>query len=268
MAYDKVIDSAKLNGAMTATADAIRGKTGGTTQIPWNESTGFASAVSAISATATEDLTDVLDEQEEKLNELITILDGKASGGGGVLSGYSLCDYIQFSDGQFVDTGIFGNQDIQIGTSFVWESSTQCHLYGCVSTNNTASITAYMGGAWRFGNKSANKTISSKNEFLPYSSLVNKTTVAITGNSTSISDVNDFETVGTLLVGGARTSDGSLPSSGFTGKVFHFRLWQNDVQVLNLVPVVSADGVYRFFDTVSKKFFDSVTDTPLSGGNL
>lgn len=48
MAYDKVIDSAKLDSAMTATADAIRGKTGGTAQIPWNESTGFASAVEAI----------------------------------------------------------------------------------------------------------------------------------------------------------------------------------------------------------------------------
>lgn len=48
MAYDKVIDSSKLNSAMTATANAIRGKTGGTSQIAWNESTGFASAVETI----------------------------------------------------------------------------------------------------------------------------------------------------------------------------------------------------------------------------
>lgn len=48
MAYDKVIDSSKLNAALTATANAIRGKTGGTAQIPWNESTGFASAVGEI----------------------------------------------------------------------------------------------------------------------------------------------------------------------------------------------------------------------------
>lgn len=48
MAHDKLIDSAKLDGAMTATADAIRGKTGKTADIPWNESTGFASEIASI----------------------------------------------------------------------------------------------------------------------------------------------------------------------------------------------------------------------------
>lgn len=247
-------------------ADAVREKTSLTEKMTPDE---IIINIRGISGGQTsEDLTDVLDTQEAKLNELLTILDGKATGGGGVLSGYTLCDYIQFTGKQYIDTGIKGNQNTQICASFVWENTTQCHLYGCTSTNNTASITAYMGGAWRFGNKSSNKTLSSKSVLLPYSSLVNKTTIGILGSATAISSVNDFETVGTLLVGGARTSDGSLPTSGFMGKVFHFRLWENDEQVLNLVPVVSDDGVYRFFDTISKTFFDSVSDTPLNGGNL
>ncbi len=50
MAYDKVIDSAKLDSAMTATADAIRAKTGGSDTLPWDMDTGFASAVEAIEA--------------------------------------------------------------------------------------------------------------------------------------------------------------------------------------------------------------------------
>lgn len=45
MALDKVIDSAKLDGALTATADAIRAKTGGTSKIIWNETTGFSDAI-------------------------------------------------------------------------------------------------------------------------------------------------------------------------------------------------------------------------------
>lgn len=85
MAYDKIVDSAKLDTAMTATANAIRGKTGGTDQIAWDETTGFASAVSGIEATEAENLTDVLDSQEAKLNELLDILDSKASGGGAVV---------------------------------------------------------------------------------------------------------------------------------------------------------------------------------------
>lgn len=48
MAYDKVIDSTKLDSAMTATANAIRAKTGGTANLEWNESTGFKNAVEAI----------------------------------------------------------------------------------------------------------------------------------------------------------------------------------------------------------------------------
>lgn len=50
MALDKVIDSAKLDAAITATADAIRLKAGTTEKFPWEETTGFAAAVEAIPA--------------------------------------------------------------------------------------------------------------------------------------------------------------------------------------------------------------------------
>lgn len=49
MALDKLVDSTQLDGAMTATANAIRGKTGGSSQIAWDASTGFANEVSGIS---------------------------------------------------------------------------------------------------------------------------------------------------------------------------------------------------------------------------
>lgn len=48
MAFDKVVDSAKLNSAMSVTADAIRGKTGSTDSITWDESIGFADAIRGI----------------------------------------------------------------------------------------------------------------------------------------------------------------------------------------------------------------------------
>lgn len=53
MAFDKVIDSAKLDGAITATADAIREKAGITDKLEWNQETGFAEAISAISVDST-----------------------------------------------------------------------------------------------------------------------------------------------------------------------------------------------------------------------
>ena len=50
MAYDKVVDSAALDAAMTYTANRIRNKTGGTDQISWDSAKGFGDAVDAISS--------------------------------------------------------------------------------------------------------------------------------------------------------------------------------------------------------------------------
>lgn len=50
MAFDKVIDSTKLEAGMTATAEAIRAKTGSKSPIAWDNETGFKTAVEVISS--------------------------------------------------------------------------------------------------------------------------------------------------------------------------------------------------------------------------
>ena len=50
MAYDTVIDKAQLEGAITASANAIREKTGDTALIEWLSDKGFAEAIAAIKA--------------------------------------------------------------------------------------------------------------------------------------------------------------------------------------------------------------------------
>lgn len=52
MAYDKLVDSAQLDGALTATADAIRAKTSDTAPIAWDADDGFAAAVEGIADSA------------------------------------------------------------------------------------------------------------------------------------------------------------------------------------------------------------------------
>ena len=202
--------------------------------------------------------------------DIVVTASGGGGGGGesGLPAGYRRVDYIQFSGNQLVDTGVIGTQETQIWASFTWESTTRRHLYGCSSADNTKSITSYMNGSWRFGNKYASKSFGTKNPMLPYSVLMNKTTIGVTNSVSTISGVNDFETVGTLLLGGARDSDATLPSVGITGKVYRFCLWQGGTLMLNFIPVVSADGDYKFYDTVSGALFASITDTPLDGGDL
>lgn len=198
---------------------------------------------------------------------VVTAVGGGVGGGGELPEGYKRCDYIQFGGKSWIDTGIIGNQDTQICTSFTWENTTQRQLFGCASSDNTKSITSYMNGTWRFGNKSGTKSFSSKDPMLPYTALVNKTKINLVHSATNISGVTDFETVGTLLLGGARDSDGTDPSVGIYGKVFYFYVWQGDEQVLKLVPVTNGE-IFRFWDVISEEFFDSVTSAPLEGGNL
>lgn len=50
MAFDKVIDSAQLDAAMSYTANRIRNKTGDINQIMWDSAKGFGDAVDAISS--------------------------------------------------------------------------------------------------------------------------------------------------------------------------------------------------------------------------
>ena len=196
---------------------------------------------------------------------------GTMTGGGGggdpnLPTGYTRCDYIQFTGTQIVDTGVICNQDSKIQLAFTREKSTQHYVFGVSSSGNTASVTAYLGGNFRFGNKSATKTPNTNADMI-YSAVLSSSEITISDSKTSITDTNAFETVGTLLIGTCRSASGAVGGAQFAGKVIYFSIKQGGTQVLKLIPVT--DGTtYRFYDTVSGTFFDSVTDTPLDGGNL
>lgn len=222
---------------LVAVADAVRGKTGGTDALTLDDMPGA-----------------------------IAGLEGTVSFPG-LPEGYARCGYIQFTDAQIVDTGIVCTEDTKIRVVFMRELDTMHYMFGVASSGNTASVTAYLGGSWRFGNKSANKSpyVTTSDDFV-YTGILDSSQISITNSKTAISGVPAFETVGTLLLGSCRSSDGTLGTPQFEGKIFQFEMWSGSEQVLNLLPVVSFEGVYRFWDSVSGRFFDSITDVPLAGG--
>lgn len=200
--------------------------------------------------------------------DIVITATGGGGGDAGLPDGYRRADYIRFTGKQVVDTRIICDQNTKIQTYFTRASSTQEYLYGVASSGNTASVTAYLGGSWRFGNKAVSKPCSTINEKLGYAAYVDASTISVSGSVSAISGVNAFETVGSLLIGSCRSASGDVGAAQFDGTMSFFAMWRGEEQVLKLVPVVSADGVYRFFDMVSKSFFDTMTDTPLEGGNL
>jgi hypothetical protein len=165
-----------------------------------------------------------------------------------------------------VDTGIVCNQSSTINVHFSRDASGSVYLYGVASSDNKKSVTAYLGGNWRFG--SAYGSISPiTNDKLIYTSIQSRTGVVCTAGNRTYSEVTDFEAVGSLIIGGSRNSDGSVGVASYIGKIFLFEMWNGEEQVLKLVPVT--DGtVYRFWDMVGQKFHDSITSTPLGGGDF
>ena len=218
-------------------------------------------------------LDEELTEQDALIEQIKAALQGKAAGGGGdsgLPAGYARADYIRFTGEQIVDTGIVCTQNTKIRMLFTRDSDDSMYMYGVVNSGNTASVTAYMtssGGSWRFGNKYSAKDIVA-NEELVQTAIVTKTGFIRADDTASISGVNDFETIGSLTIGAVRNADGTVATAQFIGKILSFEMWDGSTKVLKLVPVVSTDGVYRFYDEVSGTFFDSITDTPLEGGNL
>lgn len=177
---------------------------------------------------------------------------------------YTRVSYIQFTGEQTIDTGIICNQDTKLKVVFTREKSAQHYLFGVASSDNTASVTAYLGGSWRFGNKANTKTLTT-NEDMVYSGVLDSSQMTITGSKTTISGVNDFETIGSLLIGTCRSASGNVGSPQFLGKIYSIEMWEGTEQVLKLIPMVNKEGVYGFWDDVSETFLTSITDTPLQG---
>lgn len=178
--------------------------------------------------------------------------------------GWWRCDYILLTGAQIIDTDRICTRKTRIRVDFTRERSTQHFLYGVASSDNTASVTAYLGAIWRFGNKATTKTITTRSDMV-YSAIVSSSETTITGSTSSLSSVNEFETVGSLLIGTCRSASGAVGDPQFEGKIMRFQMDDEDEPVLNLIPVT--DGMaFRFWDSVGKKFHDSITDTPLGGG--
>lgn len=213
-------------------------------------------------------------EQAELIERIVAALSGKMAGGGvkidGLPAGYVRAGYIQFNAGDIVDTGIFGTRSTKIKCVFTWDSGDATTIYGCASTNNTASLTAYVtsgSGNWRFGSKTLVRSTKQGSEFI-HVSIQSVSGVETESGAGTYSGVTEFTTPGTITIGTARNASGTLPRSLFNGKLFLFELWQGDSKVLKLIPVVSLSGEYRLWDIVAQTFVEKTSGEPFVGGEL
>lgn len=166
-----------------------------------------------------------------------------------------LVDYLQFNADMVFDTNVVCNQNTKIEIEFTREDSGNRYMYGVRNSNNSASVTAYLAqnGTWRFGNGYRNFTISVSDSNI-VTMTVYKNGYLYNGSKYSfVNSLKSFTANATLTLGSARTSGGAYSSPTFIGKVYSFKMYDNDNLILDWQPCKLGDE-YGFYDNVNQTF--------------
>lgn len=196
---------------------------------------------------------------------MIDLVSGEFFAGGGnveliagteliMSSDYEAIDYVTFSKNKLYDLGIVNNdQTLEVMFARSEKSSTP-YLYGCLTNQHTATVSAYLssGGSWRFGSSYKGLTM---NDTLIHRVIISngKTEADFTSGTFTKST---FTTPNTVVLGGYRAASGSL-TKNYQGRVYFFRITENSTPIIDYYPCKrKSDGVEGFWDCVSQTFIE------------
>lgn len=169
---------------------------------------------------------------------------------------YTPLPYLMFNANMVFDTGVICNTNTKIEIEFTRESSSSKYLYGVRTSDNKASVTAYLAssGAWRFGGTYRNFTLSNSTTTV-HSAIVSKTNIVIDGTTYKyVGTVGTFTCPYTLTIGSARTTSGAVSSPSFVGKLYTFKMYDGSNLIRDYVPVTNSAGVSGLYDNVNGEF--------------
>ena len=185
---------------------------------------------------------------------------------GDLPTGYTPREYIEFTGKQAVDTVVIPDSNTRIESVFMRKSTDTRYLYGVLSTNHTASVTAYLAttsGNWRYCGTTKTLGVSAN---VKHTASQDRNGVVLDGTLTSYSGVSNVTAPKSRVIGSARNTSGGLESAFFVGLIYGFKMYNGDVLAADYVPCSDPDGVFGFWDKVTSTFKSSITDTPLQGG--
>ena len=166
---------------------------------------------------------------------------------------YEAIPYVTFDKDKLFDLGIVKDSyaiDVMFKRS---ESSASPYLYGCLTSDNTATVSAYLssGGNWRFG--SAYKAFSTNNTHINRIIISNGNS-AFNFTTGTFTKSASFTTPGTVLLGGCRSASNTLYKY-YQGLVYFIRITEGDTPIIDYYPCKRiSDGVEGFWDCVTQSF--------------
>lgn len=168
---------------------------------------------------------------------------------------YESIPYVTFNKDKLFDVGIV-KDTYTIDVMFQrGERSASPYLYGCLTADNTATVSAYLtsGGNWRFG--SSYKAFSTNNTHINRAIISNgKSELNFTAGTFTKSAT--FATPYTVLLGGCRSASNTLYKY-YQGVVFFIRIKEGDIPIIDYYPCRrKSDGVEGFWDCVTQTFIE------------
>lgn len=246
MAVDKLVDSTQLDSGLTSVANAIRAKSGGSSQLAFPA--GFVSEIQAI-----------------------------PSGGGGpheVPDGYTQLKYLQGSGTQFINTGFAPTLEMRLQVTGARLVATG---YNALAGSTSPDIYIPMGNgvyASRYYAKFGNSGEKTGDRMLPVGSdlppviTVDKTqalfesdgmasnTIAL--NATGLGTVSESARIYLFTRNGTAIA---------AGRIWRAKIWDNDVLVRDMVPAKrDADDVLGMYDIVNDVFYTNAGTGVFTGG--
>ena len=177
--------------------------------------------------------------------------------------GSQLVSYLESTGTQYINMGIFGTENISIRTSFEFTTKDVQYLFGSSVTYNTDTFcfslnSANTGKIYRAFIGAITGTLGNTEEVFSTKMSVNNayfstTQIRLDDEVYDFTSVTPFTTPTPMFLF-AKSNNGT--AAYFTkAKVKFFKIYDNDVLVQNLVPVLKSGNTACMYDLVSKKYF-------------
>lgn len=187
---------------------------------------------------------------------------GFSSGFDTTLSDYTMVEYINFTRGQIINSGVIPTRDTTTQVTFK-TSIGETWLFGSRTSYN--STDTYAMHLYTESNSLWYQIASASTPQQSYNFSGNKVTVKVDKNymwmngtqlnSTAFSS-SGFTTSSWPLYFGGINSSGSGTDRPFAGQIYDIKIWQGTTLVRDFVPVVrNSDRVAGFYDKVENKFY-------------
>jgi len=170
----------------------------------------------------------------------------------------TVLDYIESDGASYIDTGFMPNQDTRMVIDYeVLDTNTaEAHISSARTSGSTPLWTLYSNASLKLGTRygtSAAQTLTSPTGAGRYLFDKNKNTLSIDGTQVYEVAYETFTVSSTLII--FARNDGTVINNYGKGRLYSYKLYDNNVLIRDYVPVLDSSGVACLYDKVTNELF-------------